>query len=146
MLLTGTMLMPFLYGAPALAELGGDVSSVSRDVSALGATHVVTPKLGFQLHESRTVQGTVVRQYVAASGKVFAVTWNGRQSLNTSALLGHYASRYLAAARAPHSGHHVLTIHAADFELTVMRTPRGWLGYALLPDPLPQGVTREMLR
>jgi hypothetical protein len=145
-LLTGILLMPVLYGAPALAELGGDVSTVVRDSSVLGAARVISQKVGFTLHESRTPQGLVVRQYVEASGKVFAVTWAGRQSPNTSALLGRYASRYLAAARAPHSGHHVLTIHAADLELTVMRTQRGWLGSALLPGTLPQGVTREMLR
>src|SRR5215475_9542856 len=63
--------------APALAALGGDATSVETDrVSMKGALRI-SPLVAYDIHEIQTPSGTVIREYVSAQGKVFAVTWRG---------------------------------------------------------------------
>jgi hypothetical protein len=135
-----------LAAAPARAALGGDVASVLRDHESLRATHSVLPTVYYDLHEGTTADGLQVREYVARSGTVFAVTWKGPRSPDVSALLGAHAARYQAAARAHRGGHHVLSINDPDLVITVLRLPRGWQGQAYLPAAIPDGVSRNELR
>jgi hypothetical protein len=129
------------------AALGGDVASVAHDREALRASDVVTSTVLYDLHEAQTPAGVRVRQYVdRASGKVFALTWQGPQLPDVNTLLGSYASRYQAAAKEHHGSHHVLTIDDPDLKVSVLRLQRGWQGDAYLPNAIPQGVDRAELR
>ena len=133
--------------SPCWAALGGDADSALRDHAALGATDVVTVNPGYDLHEVRTADGVVVRQYLDhASGKVFALSWQGPRSPAVGDLLGGFAPRYFAAARLHRTGHHVLTISNPDFVLSIFRLPRGWAGQAYVPTALPAGVDRREIR
>jgi hypothetical protein len=129
------------------AALGGDVASVVHDHEALRADDVVSSTDRYDVHEAQSPEGVRVRQYVdRASGKVFALAWEGPRSPDVNALLGAYASRYQAAAKANHGSHHVLSVSDPDFAVTVLRLQRGWQGLAYLPGSLPQGVSRDELR
>jgi Protein of unknown function (DUF2844) len=145
------ILLGFAVGvaaAPAArAALGGDVESIAHDHEALRSADVVTPTLRYDLHESQSVEGLRVRQYVdRVSGRVFAVSWEGPRSPDVSGLLGSYSARYAAAARAHRGNHHVLSIDEPDLQLTIMRLPRGWQGQAYLPAAIPEGVDRAEIR
>ena len=141
-------LLGFLMLAPvAHAALGENRSSVEADSRDMGATAPTVSSTGrFELHESRTADGGVVRQYVNAQGTVFAVTWSARFRPNLQQLLGAHYADYLAAARGRGTGHHVFSVSTPDFVLGIVQRPRGSAGTAHLPALLPAGVRPEELQ
>jgi beta-lactamase class A len=79
------------------AALGGTAASVASDRTALSAVHRATTS-----HSAYTVQeyqsgSSTVREYVSASGVVFAIVWNGRAHPDLTTLLGSYSSEYQTA-------------------------------------------------
>jgi hypothetical protein len=130
----------------AYAALGGDVASVVRDHQALRVTHAVTSLTNYEIHEGQSPGGLHLREFVDHSGKVFAVSWQSPGNANVNTLLGAYAARYQAAARSRRGGHHMLYISAPDLTLSIMRLPRGWRGLAILPNAIPDGVSRAEIQ
>ena len=97
----------FTAGSPALAALGGDLSSIEGDrVSMKGALTAFGTVKGYSVHEITTAAGVHVREYLTSDGKVFAVSWQGPFIPDLKQLLGAYYSRYAQAASAPHEGSH----------------------------------------
>jgi hypothetical protein len=147
MLHRATLLGILMLAPAARAALGEHRSSVEADSRALGATAPVVSSTGrYELHESRTADGGVVRQYVNAEGTVFAVSWSSRFRPNLQQLLGAHYAEYLAAARGHATGHHVFSVSTPDFVLGIVHRPRGSAGIAHLPALLPAGVRPEELR
>lgn len=138
--LVGTVL-----AGPAQAALGGDVASVMRDSVALKAAHSVTPFAAYDLHESTSADGTMLREYVDRGGRVFALSWRGPRSPDMTAILGVHAAKF-ATARSRLSNHHVVVVDEPDLAVTVIRLARGWRGQAVVPTALPAGVSRADLR
>jgi len=134
-----------LAALPAHAALGGDVASVLKDSAALRASHAVTPFAAYDLHEATSADGTVLREYVDKSGRVFALSWRGPGSPNVRALLGDHAAHY-DAVRARFSSHKVVNIDEPGFAVSIVKLPRGWHGQAVLPAAIPAGVARADLR
>ena len=93
--------------APAIATLGGDVSTIDADRASLkGALSAFSTVKGYGVHEITTPAGVHVREYVSSNGQVFAVSWDGPVIPDLGQMLGaHYAS-YAQAASAPHPGNH----------------------------------------
>ena len=137
----------FLHAPVARAALGASREELLRDAAALQTTRVtITSREGYDVHEMISADGTAVRAYVEPAGRVFAVTWSGRVQPDLRVLLGPYYARYLAAARAPHPSHHVLSVNAADLVFSVVKLPRGFAGRAHLPSLVPAGVAVDTLR
>jgi hypothetical protein len=131
--------------APAFAALGGDSASVAEDLKALHGTLTVATAPAYQIHELALASGGV-REYVAPSGTVFAVTWNARKAPDLRQLLGSYFERYAAEARVHRTGHHLLSIDTPDFVASAVLSQRGSRGRAILRALVPGGVTNEELR
>ena len=128
--------------APALAALGGDAASVEADrVSMKGASHVVTPFVDYSVHEIQTANGTVIHEYVAASGKVFAVSWSGPAVPDLRQLLGGYSQQLEQAATRPHYDHHHLNIETPDVVMQSRGHLRTRAGRAWVPALLPQNFS-----
>lgn len=97
----------FAAASPALAGLGGDVSSIDADrISLKGALTAFSTVKGYAVHEITTAAGVHVREYLTADGKVFAVSWHGPFIPDLKPMLGSYYGRYAQAASAPHAGRH----------------------------------------
>ena len=62
---------------PGFAVLGEDVSTVQADRVHSNASMRITPGQNYTVHELRSATGVVVREYASASGKIFAVSWQG---------------------------------------------------------------------
>jgi hypothetical protein len=136
----------FAPGA-ARAALGGDLASVERDHAAMtGAVRAITPTVSYDIHALTAPNGDRVREYLDRTGRVFAVTAAGQRRPDLERLLGAYAERYAAAARAQSGPRRTLAVSTPDFVLSVVRLPRGWQARAYLPGALPAGVGREELR
>lgn len=98
------------------------------------------------MHQLVTGDGTTVRQYIEKAGRVFAVSWSGRFPPDLRVLLGAHYRQYVAAASAPHPGHHVLSVTTDSLVLDVVKLPRGFAGHAHLPSLVPPGVRADELR
>jgi hypothetical protein len=131
--------------ARAFAALGGDSASVALDREALKGTLTVIAAPAYQVHELALASGGV-REYVAPSGAVFAVTWNARKAPDLRQLLGSYFERYAAEAKVHRTGHHFLSIDTPDFLASAVLSQRGSRGRAILRTLVPGGVTNEELR
>jgi len=122
---------------PAFAALGGDAASVDADAAKMKGQARATAVAGYTVQEITLPSGTVVREYVSAEGKVFAVTWSGMSQPDLQQTLGTYFDQYKAAASAPHAGHHHLTIHQPELVLNSGGHMRALSGKAYVPALLP---------
>ncbi len=146
---TTAIILPLLaicLSGRAYAALGENVSSVARDHAALHGSLVSTPMQQYDVQEMVTDTGTRVREYSAHGGPVFAVTWSGTQVPDLSLLLGTYFDRYVAAAKAHRTGHHVLSVNTPSLAMSIVRFQRSSSGQVYVPSLMPHSVTRRELR
>ena len=91
-----------LTAFPVCAELGGDAGSVEADRVHMNAEVRMQRATKFSVHELQTPGGTTIREYVAPTGRVFAVAWTGPQMPDLQQLFGGYfESLKKAASRKP---------------------------------------------
>src|SRR5512142_3283433 len=84
---------------PARGALGEPAASIESDRVALRATAVAKRAgAGYTVHEVRA-GSTLVREFVAPSGLVFAVAWDGLAHPDLGPLLGRYATEVSEARR-----------------------------------------------
>ncbi|MCZ2498432.1 DUF2844 domain-containing protein [Xylophilus sp. Kf1] len=138
---------------PALATLGGDPASVEADRLAMaGIGQPVVQAAGHTVHAYRLPSGTVVREYLADSGRVFAVAWDGPFKPDLAQLLGarHFAAmddstreRNREGRRGPMS---LRPAGAGHLAIESSGHMRAFVGRAWLSDQLPAGVDADAIR
>jgi len=114
----GIALLMLALPIPALAALGGDVTSVQQDQAQMKGTLKTTEADTYTTHEITAPGKTIVKEYVSPEGKVFAISWSGPFIPNMQQLLGTYAGRFVQAAkvqRESQPGHRPVSIHQPDF-------------------------------
>jgi Protein of unknown function (DUF2844) len=128
------------------AALGDQATSVLGDSQALNATPRVAAHAAFTVHELQTPTGTVIREYIAPSGVVFAVSWNGPFKPNLPMLLGRYFTNYANAPRSAGSTRSHVRIEQPNLIVHAGGRVRQFAGLAYLPQLLPADVTEGDLR
>jgi|KBSMisStaDraftv2_1062788.scaffolds.fasta_scaffold172877_2 hypothetical protein len=141
-----TVLLAGSVTPPAFAALGGDAASVETDAAKMKGQSRATAVAGYTVKEITLPSGTLVREYVSAEGKVFAVSWSGMSQPDLQQTLGTYFEQYKAAAAAPHAGHHHLTIHQPELVLISGGHMRAWTGRAYVPALLPPSFSVDDIR
>jgi hypothetical protein len=124
----------------AFAALGGDVESIRADQAAFNAAPAITDKGGYSIYTLQTPAGLTVREYLAATGTVFAVAWEGPMLPDLRRLLGGYFAHYTADARAHPGGHGHRAVHRDDLVVESSGHMRAFFGRAYLPPALPPGL------
>jgi hypothetical protein len=135
--------------SPAFAALGEPVSSVQADQAHMQGTLRTTQSQAYTIHEIRAATGTIVREYVSSSGRVFAVAWQGPWPPDMRQILGSYFEQYQQAVQAPTNspaGRKPLRIEQPGFVVHAGGHMRSFTGHAYIPDMLPQGVSAEEIR
>jgi hypothetical protein len=146
---TSVVLVMLALSLPALAALGGDVTSVHEDQAQMKGTLKTTQMAAFTVHEITASGNTVIKEYVSPAGKVFAVTWHGPFIPNMQQLLGTYFDQFAAAAKAQREsapGHRPVTINQPGLVFQNGGHMRSYFGKAYLPTMLPQGVTKDEIQ
>ena len=140
----GLMSVPF----PALAALGGDVASVQADQAHMKAALQIQTGQAYTIHELHQTSGTVVKEFISPSGKVFAVSWSGPFIPDLHQLLGTYFDQFSQAAqtRVRRPGRAPLNIQQNGLVVQSGGHMRAFFGKAYLSDQLPQTVSPEMIR
>jgi len=131
--------------APALAALGGDAASVEADRVRLKGVLRVTPVADYVVHELQAPSGLVVREYLSANGKVFAVSWRGPGIPDLHPLLGSYYAQFEQSASAPHYNHHHLTVQTPELVVQSSGHLRSFYGRAWATALLPQNFSLSNL-
>jgi hypothetical protein len=132
----------------AVAELGGDVTTVAADRQQMqGAKRSVRRAENYAVHEYEAQSGSVVREYVSPAGTVFGVAWQGRTIPDLRQLLGAYYAPYeqaVATGSVRHRG--PLLIQEPGLVVQSGGHMRSYSGWAYVPDLLPAGVRAEEIR
>ena len=147
--LTGIALMSFGLCLPALAALGGDLSSVQTDQAHMKASLKTTTGQAYTLHEIKTQMGTIVHEFASADGRVFAVAWHGPSMPPMEQILGTYFQQFSAGVQAHHAAHVGRSpLNIQDPGLVVQSTghARAYFGRAYVPGMLPPGITPDQIR
>src|ERR1700730_5717660 len=138
--LAAAMLVAVLAPHLACAALGEPESTAKDDAQRLEASIKSTDRANYRVHEIQLPSGTVLREFAAVGGNVFAVAWSGPAIPNLRQALGRYFDVYVAAAKASRTGHHHLQIQQSDFVMQSGGHMRAFTGRAYLPQALPSGT------
>jgi len=130
---------------PAFATLGEDATTVENDRVKLKAQLRTTVVAGYTVHVIEDATGTTVRELIAPSGKVFAVTWNGPLLPDFAQTLGKYFPEYIANASSPRAGRRHLNIQGNDLVVSSHGHMRAYYGIAYVPSLLPANFSFDAL-
>jgi len=142
----GALLLAGAITLPAFAALGGDATSVDADAAKMKAQTRATAVAGYTVKEITLPSGTILREYVSAEGKVFAVTWHGMTPPDLQQTLGTYFEQFKAASAAPHAGHHHLSIRQPELVLSTGGHMRAMNGKAYVPALLPPSFSVDDIK
>jgi hypothetical protein len=134
--------------APAWAALGERADSIAADEAALAAARgQADARPAFRVERLDSPARTV-REYVAPSGVVFAVTWEGLSPPDLDAVLGAYAApvRRALAQGGGHSGRRARRIEADGAVVETWGHMRAMHGRAYVPALVPAGVALDEIR
>jgi hypothetical protein len=146
-IVSATML---LIALPAFAGLGENVSSVLADQAHMQGGLRTMQSESDIVHEITAANGVVVREYASpATGKVFAVAWQGAWPPDMRQVLANYFAQYQQAAQAQanlHAARRSLVINQPGLVVESGGHMRSFAGRAYIPDLLPEGVKAEAIR
>jgi Protein of unknown function (DUF2844) len=132
---------------PLSASLGGDVTSVEADRAKMQASVQTTSKEGYEIHEMHATNNVVVREFVASSGKVFGVAWQGPIRPDLQQLLGSYFDTFTQAAQKAHkAGRRQLLVTQPGLVVQMGGHARAFVGRAYVPEMIPAGVRSEEIQ
>ncbi|MGA9544532.1 MAG: DUF2844 domain-containing protein [Candidatus Sulfotelmatobacter sp.] len=134
---------------PAFGALGASLESVQSDQIELQAKVTISIVGTYTICEMSAPSGTVVREYVSQTGKVFGVTWQGPFIPDMRQLLGRYFDQYSQAAkdqRKHHVGRVPLDIHEPGLIVQTAGHMLAHSGRAYDPGLLPVGVSDHDIR
>jgi Protein of unknown function (DUF2844) len=124
----------------AQAALGEDTASVIADSQRMNGARSSKATERYIAHEIRIASDIVVREYVGAEGKVFAVTWRGPRLPDMRQLLGAYFETYREATRVKRARHGPFVIDEPGLIVHSNRHLRSFFGEAHLPAAVPAFV------
>jgi hypothetical protein len=145
----GIALLILTLPIPALAALGGDITSVQQDQAQMKGSMKTTEGEKYTVHEIKAAAGTVVREYASPTGDVFAVAWQGPSLPNMQQILGSYFEAFSTAAkaqRAARRGRGPLSIQQPGLVVESSGHGRVYSGRAYDPAKMPQGVRANDIR
>jgi Protein of unknown function (DUF2844) len=134
---------------PAVASLGAYEASVQDDQVRLGAKVSTSATESYTIHELTSSLGTVVREYVSSSGRVFAVSWRGPFLPDMKQILGSYFGPYSVAMkeqRESQARRSPMNINKPSLVFQNSGHMRAYFGRAYDPQLLPAGVNADDLR
>jgi hypothetical protein len=138
--------LAFAAALPAQASLGGTEATVLADQTQTQSTLRTVHSEKYTMHELVVASGTAVREYVAPTGVVFAVAWQGPTMPDLRQVLGTHFTQYTdaVAARRPIRG--PVSIRLPGLVVQSGGRMRAFAGKAYVPESLPQGVSPDDLR
>jgi Protein of unknown function (DUF2844) len=124
------------------ATLGEPEITVQSDVAQLRASIKNSDqRAGYRVHEIQLPGGTLLREFVAPDGNVFAVAWNGPTKPDLRQALGRYFDAMVSAPKAKFADRRHLQIQQGDLVVQGGGHMRAFSGRAYLASAIPSGVS-----
>jgi Protein of unknown function (DUF2844) len=142
----GAVLIAVLGPQIASATLGEAEVTVQADGAKLQSSIKVSDQSLYRVHELTLPSGTVVREFVALDGNVFAVAWRGPTVPNLRQTLGRYFDTYVSAPKLNHTDHSHVQVHQGDLVVQAGGHMLAFSGRAYLASAVPTGVNVGDLR
>ena len=131
----------------ALATLGEDFSPVLINQAHRLRALRVTSQQKYTVNEYAIEAGTIVREFVAPTGKVFAVIWKGPYIPDLRQLLGVHFDHYSAtAAQISRPGRRPVILRDTQLVINAGGHLHAFYGVVYLPDQMPAGVTEDEIQ
>ena len=125
----------------ASATLGEPEVTVQNDaVRAKASIKSSLDRTAYRVHEISLPSGTTMREFVAPSGMVFAVTWQGPIRPDLRQALGQYFEPFVSAPRSKFADRRHLQIQQGDLVVQMSGHMRALFGRAYLLSAVPSGV------
>jgi Protein of unknown function (DUF2844) len=126
----------------ASATLGQPEVSVQTDIAqARASLKSSQDRTAYRVHEIQLPSGTVMREFVAPNGNVFAVAWQGPTRPDLRQALGRYFDAFASAPpRSKFSDRRHLQIQQGDLIVQSGGHMRALSGRAYLQSAIPSGV------
>jgi hypothetical protein len=125
----------------ASATLGQPEATVQADVAQAHASIKSSEdRTGYRVHEIQLPSGTVMREFVAPNGNVFAVAWQGPTRPDLRQALGQYFGAFASVPRSKFSDRRHVQIQQGDLVLQSGGHMRALSGRAYLQSAIPSGV------
>jgi Protein of unknown function (DUF2844) len=141
--------MAFLISAGRVeATLGEVEDSVVSDETALAAKRVSkTVRNGYTVQELRS-DSVILREYIAPTGVVFAIAWNGLIHPDLTLLLGSYTGEYETAMRhaSREPGRRTRQVETNRVVVEKWGHMRNLQGRAYVPALIPSGVSVDEIK
>jgi hypothetical protein len=137
----GALLVAALGPRVASATLGEPEVTVQTDVAQAHASIKSSQdRASYRVHEIQLPSGTVMREFVAPNGKVFAVAWQGPTRPDLRQALGQYFDAYVLAPRSKLADRRHVQIQQGDLVVQAGGHMRALSGRAYLLSAIPSGV------
>jgi Protein of unknown function (DUF2844) len=137
-----TLTLGISFSGLACAQLGTTFVTPSSPSSLM--QHQASAGSSVSWFESTDANQIRIRQYVAPTGQVYAVSWDGPAMPDVRALFGDWFGRYqqgATEAQASAGGLHSSSVEGRDLVVESNVRLREFTGRAWLPAALPAGVT-----
>ena len=139
--LSSALLIAALGPRIACATLGEPEITVQTDVAQLRASIKSSEdRAGYRIHEIQLPGGTLLREFVAPNGNVFAVAWNGPTKPDLRQALGKHFDTYVSAPRSKYADRRHVNIQQGDLVVQGSGHMRALSGRAYLASAIPAGV------
>jgi hypothetical protein len=139
--LSGALLIAALGPRIASATLGEPEITVQTDVAQLRASIKSSQdRASYRVHEIQLPSGTMLREFVAPDGTVFAVAWNGPTKPDLRQALGRYFDTYVSAPKPKYADRKHMNIQQGDLVVQGSGHMRALSGRAYLASAIPSGV------
>ena len=135
------LLIAALQPRVASATLGEPEITVHTDVQLAHASIKSSEdRTGYRVHEIQLPSGTVMREFVAPNGNVFAVAWQGPSRPDLRQVLGQYFGAFASVPRSKFSDRRHVQIQQGDVVVQSGGHMRAVSGRAYLQSAIPSGV------
>ncbi len=142
----GVFLVMLLGSSPSWAVLGEYENSVATDQQHMHAQLRGITHAAYSVQQLTSPDGKTIKEYVAPSGKVFGVSWQGSAMPDLQQLLGSYFQQLQQASRSRKKHGGPFVVRTKDFVLVSGGHMRWYHGAAYVPSLLPANVTAEVVR
>jgi hypothetical protein len=138
------------FSPRAHAALGEDVSAIANDQARLQASlqvrQNVRQNLHFAVHELSSPIGIKIREFVAESGRVFAVSWSGGWRPNLRDIMGEHYDRFIAGTRGRRMARGPVRIDLPGMVVVMGGHQRAFFGHVYLTALVPADLALEDLQ
>ena len=142
-----TVFLILMFGsAPGWAVLGEYEASIGSDQKVMRGQIRATSMQGYSVQEITGADGTTVKEYVAPSGLVFGVSWQGPTMPNLQQLLGSYFAQFQQASQSRARRRGPLTVSNEGLVIESGGHMRSFHGRAYVPGLLPANVSSEVVQ